>query len=788
MKYATATRCIALLALALVAACERNTETAPHCAADTIRCNDIHIERCEADGSAWRYISSCPSNAACDAGECVCPAGESCECPDSDSLLLGECIQRSDPSRLLTARLHPQTVTSWLPTTLTVYAEASAEPGAVLAAIEAQGGAVSAYEASVRRYTAIFHDDTTAEALYEARAALHAAPSIRLAVPIWLAQDDLAECPMAIETSCAASGHGSVPNDPWPTSDHLTWNTCAPDGPNWFLEAIHAPEAWARLGNEAPRVKIGVIDTRHVEHPDIDLPEARKRYLPTIWSELNEEMDAKAEVYFGFDTGATDNASQLRPCVVEHGLMVSSIAAAVGGNGLGGSGVLRNAELYYCQYDKKWATFGDCLKWLVDVQGVRVVNLSQGANFRSTGGCWGQCDLKNFCIPNPQDDTVNICAYTANGVEQSCQEHDDCTDVPPEPSAPGSIWREVMPLMAEEWETYFEALQSDDWLLVQSLGNDAIVDATYTRQGLLVSPEWREHIVMATAHDRQEERPDYANYGPADISAPGGDGSHEPGEDIFVACHDKETGADTYSPGEGTSFAAPLVSGTLALAWSLYPELSAPDLKELVLEGGRQTGTVEMSGGMTTYHHPRLDMLGAIEAVQQQCVCEGRTVDPATGACVGTTGPAEDGCEGRCGKFTSGASCQCNAGCFEYGDCCADLCAVCGDSFADACGGECEPACGGLQCGDDDGCGSPCDGSCPDGESCQGGQCVAGPCVSDCDGKDCGDDGCGGSCGPCAGSTTCIGGECICEPSCAGKDCGDDDGCGSPCDGDCPSG
>ena len=44
------------------------------------------------------------------------------------------------------------------------------------------------------------------------------------------------------------------------------------------------------------------------------------------------------------------------------------------------------------------------------------------------------------------------------------------------------------------------------------------------------------------------------------------------------------------------------------------------------------------------------------------------------------------GCAGLCGRFVVSSECQCDAGCFLTGDCCDDVCAVCGEQFAEKCG------------------------------------------------------------------------------------------------------
>ena len=110
--------------------------------------------------------------------------------------------------------------------------------------------------------------------------------------------------------------------------------------------------------------------------------------------------------------------------------------------------------------------------------------------------------------------------------------------------------------------------------------------------------------------------------------------------------------------------------------------------------------------------------------------------------------------------------------------------------------GECVAACAGAVCGDADGCGGLCDGTCPVDEVCQDGACVSQGCVPlTCEeaGVDCGItlDGCGWilDCGGCGDGESCLGGVCIpdgCEPDCAPALCGEDDGCGGVCFGPCP--
>ncbi len=54
-----------------------------------------------------------------------------------------------------------------------------------------------------------------------------------------------------------------------------------------------------------------------------------------------------------------------------------------------------------------------------------------------------------------------------------------------------------------------------------------------------------------------------------------------PGEDIYVAIPDNQ-----YKYDSGTSLAAPMVSGTAALIWLYYPNLTVQEVKQIILESG----------------------------------------------------------------------------------------------------------------------------------------------------------------------------------------------------------
>ncbi len=114
-------------------------------------------------------------------------------------------------------------------------------------------------------------------------------------------------------------------------------------------------------------------------------------------------------------------------------------------------------------------------------------------------------------------------------------------------------------------------------------------------------------------------------------------------------------------------------------------------------------------------------------------------VDCGWAACATTEGS----CAGNCGTYNGADVCNCDSQCWQYGDCCQDICDVCAAENAEECGGDttCTPDCAGKACGPD-GCGGSC-GACLPGESCNadgtcgGGTACEDECTdgeSDCDG------------------------------------------------------
>ena len=195
--------------------------------------------------------------------------------------------------------------------------------------------------------------------------------------------------------------------------------------------------------------------------------------------------------------------------------------------------------------------------------------------------------------------------------------------------------------------------------------------------------------------------------------------------------------------------------------------------------------------------------------------CEGSCGQCGEGEeCVGGICAAGETCAGSCGGESQTGNCFCDSECFNFGDCCDDVCVLCVDDFPEQCAGQSgcqgvtwEGCCIGqllkycegnelkeMDCTEQPVCGWNAEQSyyaCetegaaePDGVHPMD---CADLCEPLCEGKECGGDGCGGSCGECGGkgSLCTPSGQC-CIPSCADKECGGN-GCGGNC-GDCAEG
>ncbi|WP_433764353.1 S8 family serine peptidase [Flavobacterium ginsenosidimutans] len=90
---------------------------------------------------------------------------------------------------------------------------------------------------------------------------------------------------------------------------------------------------------------------------------------------------------------------------------------------------------------------------------------------------------------------------------------------------------------------------------------------------------------------------DFSNYGKQNVDL------FAPGEDIYTTCAENKYDFDS-----GTSFSAPMVTGTAALIWTYYPKLTAKQVKQIILDSGTPYNFEVILPGTTDKKVPFADL------------------------------------------------------------------------------------------------------------------------------------------------------------------------------------
>jgi serine protease len=132
-----------------------------------------------------------------------------------------------------------------------------------------------------------------------------------------------------------------------------------------------------------------------------------------------------------------------------------------------------------------------------------------------------------------------------------------------------------------------------DFLRITSRGVSIVVAAGNQARGSLSFPANCPGVIAVVASNSLGDRASYSNFGPGSlISAPGGDfsvGSVEaPSSQGGVATTWIDAaGASAYTSTQGTSMAAPIVSGLVAIMYSMQPSISSSKVRKILRESVR---------------------------------------------------------------------------------------------------------------------------------------------------------------------------------------------------------
>ena len=320
-----------------------------------------------------------------------------------------------------------------------------------------------------------------------------------------------------------------TPNDPW--DGEQNWDSTVPEGNNWGVEAINAPQAWDHR-DEMTEITIGLIDGGFEDHED----------LTFTWTRSSETND--------------------------HGCHVAGIMAADFNNSVGISGVMpsqksngdslvkligitENGDSFgvFFTFEFK-SVFAELL-----VRHTKVINVSQGFNwYYGTKNGWDSSYwINNNITPKAEALATTYGSQVASFLSR-------CLN------------------------------RGYDFLIVCAAGNDGGIDARYSSPLTAVTDRnVRDHIIVVGAIENLGREfslfgngkhkgfavADYSNLGArVDIMAPGSK---------IYSCISQ----DRYDIKSGTSMASPHIAGVCSMVWALNPNAKGTEIKSVV------TGTAD---------------------------------------------------------------------------------------------------------------------------------------------------------------------------------------------------
>lgn len=379
------------------------------------------------------------------------------------------------------------------------------------------------------------------------------------------------------------SDNGFYENDPWQDTygdakeEEVVWDEMNPDGTNWWAEAVGMPSVWDS-GEKFETVKVGIIDTMF----DLDQADLKDVFKKT-WANPHDEdgsctvgmlyANSEWNIYAG-DTGSWFDKvhnDEKPDHLFWHGTHVAGIIGAKGNNNFGITGINQNVELYgysvssglteenYTDYGTVFA-FEYCIAEMLNC-GVKVINLSMGYEELLIAACNN--------VPEALAE-LNHYKETLTTFLKKCLRHGyDFLIVEAAGNESRKIYTMVTPTEKHPYgydPGKYKIKNSDDY---------SKYDAKNTIFGCIDDPEVMDHILIVGAAELHNKR----DYWVTQFSN-GGDrvDVYAPGKNVLSLFPMDEV---HYS--DGTSMAAPIVTGICSLVWGINPELTGAEVKSIVI-------------------------------------------------------------------------------------------------------------------------------------------------------------------------------------------------------------
>ena len=344
-------------------------------------------------------------------------------------------------------------------------------------------------------------------------------------------------------------------NNPWrgtgEAAESDKGNIENPDGNDWWAEAVDAYTAW-KYDKYAQPIKVAVIDNG--------------------FSENHEDLDIKIL-----------NENQLE----DHGTNVVGVIGAQN-NKVGIRGVADQAELLGISYSNFQSSY-EFLGLLSEEirQGAKVVNMSFGTyaysrkGYRKNIGKVSLAGYKLYLEDLKRNSKTNAKVCMTAMMNLHLQGYDDYLLVQ---SAGNGVDNGKGPGLDTIVQGWFGSLTYSVYEDMRTHYSEKVQEKLKEAGGY---PYFSSRILIVGAVKNERDRQGYykmsysSNYGSqVDICAPG--------EKIYSTVAFKKNtqiaSSSEYDFRDGTSMSAPIVSGAAALVWSVNPELTAPEVKQILIE------------------------------------------------------------------------------------------------------------------------------------------------------------------------------------------------------------
>ena len=328
---------------------------------------------------------------------------------------------------------------------------------------------------------------------------------------------------------------------------------------NWWRNAIHLTDL-EKKNYDYHNVKVGVYEN----------------IVDTNNPDISYAIDSNNFWYNDTSLLGDINAST-------HGTNVCGFLAAKKNNGIGIEGVANNVELYGYSYDR--ASNTSEFNKLTTVfrhkyffskmiyHGVKIINISAGFNEMHVAAQQGITNALNELNNIAQSLSIFFQKFINSGFEfviVDCAGNLNSNGL----GVDKHNWIRCEP--SEDHSYGIKQYDSKDGELnsLTRLTDDIMYTADYDFLGVITDEKVRNRIIVVGSSTRDNTRADHSVNGErVDIYAPG--------ENLTELSSGEDNGA-------GTSLAAPMVSGVVALMWGINPSLNADSIKYLLTSSATQ--------------------------------------------------------------------------------------------------------------------------------------------------------------------------------------------------------